>query len=158
MTPIKIIFQSNESLIVYSDDPESFSESVLSAKPPEIKQLEYNGFDCPANRPELQEVKLTLRSGAIVLCNIAKTEMPKAQYIEEIEDCDTCNTITYAKMGQQEAELDVRFAAASAVINNLSDLGVRLHLHKEYMKRKQAYVAAIEALVDGVIRRPNEND
>lgn len=155
MTPIKIVFQSSESLIVYSDDPGAFADSVLSQKPPEIKELEYTDKAEEA-LPELAEVMLTLQSGAIVLCSIAKAEMPKARYIEEIADCDTCNTITYAKLGEQEAELDVRFAAVSAVINNLPDLGVRLHLHREYMKRKQAYVSAIEALVDGVIRRPNE--
>lgn len=155
MTPIKIVFQSSESLVVYSDDPDAFADSVLNTKPPEIKELEYTDKAEEA-LPELQEVKLTLRSGAIVLCNIAKAEMPKAQYIEEIADCDTCNTIAYAKLGEQEAELDARFEAIRAVINNLPDLDVRLHLHKEYMKRKQAYVSAIEALVDGVIRRPNE--
>lgn len=154
MTPIKIIFMSHETITVYSDDPGAFTDSVLSSKPPEIKQIEY--VDDAADIPELTEVKLTFQSGAIMLCNIAKAEMPKAQFIREIQDCDTCNIIIYAKMGKQETELDVRFTAASAVINNLPDLAVRLHIHKEYMKRKQAYVSAIEALVDGVIRRPNE--
>ena len=156
MIPIKIFFQSSESLIVYSDNPEAFSESVLSQRLPEIKLLEY--VDEAVETPELAEVKLTLRSGAIMLCNIAKGDMPKANYIAEITDCDINNTLAYAKMGQQEAELDVRFAAASAIINNLPDLDVRLHLHKEYMKRKQAYVSVVEALVDGAIRRPNQND
>lgn len=153
MTSIKIVFQSSESLTVYSDDPNSFSESVLNVEPPEIKALEFASAD-PV--PELAEVKLTLRSGAIVLCQIAKGDMPKAHYIDAIVDCATCNDITYAKLGKQEAELDARFTAVRGVINNLPDLAVRLHLHKEYMKRKQAYVSAIEALVDGVIRRPNE--
>lgn len=155
MTPIKIVFQSKESLVVYSNDPYSFSESVLSTKPPEITRLEYGDIEA---HPELQEVKLTLQSGAIVLCKIARTEMPKAQYIEEIAECDVCSVITYAELAKQEAELDLRFAATSAVINNLPDLDTRLYLHKEYMKRKQVYVSAIEALVDGIIRRPNEND
>ena len=155
MTPIKIIFQSKESLVVYSDDPESFQESVLNTKPPEIMRLEYGDIDHLKVHPELQEVKLTLQGGAIMLCKIAKTEMPKAEYIEEIVNCDVCNAITYAEMAKQEVELDLRFAAASAVINNLPDLDTRLYLHKEYMKRKQAYVSAVESLVDGVIRRPD---
>ncbi len=157
MTPIKIVFQSNESIIVYSDDPGGFSESVLSSKPPEIKQLEYVD-EVVEPLPELAEVTLTLQSGAIVLCHIAKAEMPKAQYIEEIVDCGTSNTIAYGNMARQEVELDVKFAAASAVINNLPDLDARLHLHREYMKRKQAYVSAVEALVDGVFRRPIQDD
>ena len=156
MTPIKIFFQSSESLTVYSDDPDAFADSVLSQKPPEIKLLKYDEGTVEA--PELAEVKLTLQGGTIILCNIAKAEMAKAQYIEEIIDCDVSNVITYSKMVAQEAELDARFAAASAVINNLPDLDARLYLHREYMKRKQAYVAAIEALVDGAFRRPNQND
>lgn len=155
MTPIKIVFVSSESITVYSDDPESFFRSITDAKPPEIKQLEY--IDATVEPlPELAEVKLTLKSGAIVLCNIAKTEMPKAAYIKEIVDCDTSNMIAYSKLATLEAELDVRFAATSLVINNVPNLDIRLYLHTEYLKRKSAYVSAIEALVDGVIRRPNE--
>ena len=155
MTPIKIVFQSSESLVVYSDDPESFSRSITDAKPPEIKQLEYID-DAVEPLPELAEVKLTLRSGAIVLCSIARAEMPKAAYIEEIADCDTSNMIAYSKLATLEAELDVRFAATSLVINNVPNLDTRLYLHTEYLKRKSAYVSAIEALLDGIIRRPNK--
>lgn len=158
MTPIKIVFQSKESLVVYSDDPASFYESVINTKAPEISRIEYSDIGHLKTHPKLQEVKLVLQSGAIVLCSMAKTDMPKAQYIKEIKDCDTCNIITYAKLAKQETDLDVRFMAASAVINNLPDLDTREYLHKEYMKRKQAYVSAIEALVDGVIRRPDEDN
>lgn len=150
MTPIKIVFISRESITVYSEDPDSFAESVLSKKPPEIKLLEY--VDEAVDLPELSEVKLTLRSGAIMLCSIAKTDMQKAMYIEEIEGCDASNIIAYGKLAKEEAELDLRFASASAVVNNIPNLDTRLRLHREYMKRKQAYVSAIEALVDGVIK------
>ncbi len=158
MTPIKIVFKSKECLVVYSDDPSSFSESIREKTPPEIIQVEYSDIGHLKSPPELQDVMLTLQSGAVILCKVAKTDMSKAQYIEEIADCDVSNVMAYAKMGQQETELDARFASASAVINNLPDLDTRLHLHKEYMKRKQAYVSAVEALVDGVIRRPNEDN
>ena len=158
MTPIKIVFQSKECLVVYSDDPSSFSESIREKTPPEIVNIEYSDIDHLKTHPELQEVMLTLQSGAIILCRMAKTDMPKARYIKEIIDCDVSNVMAYAKMGQQETELDARFASASAVINNLPDLDTRLHVHKEYMKRKQAYVSAVEALVDGVIRRPDEKN
>lgn len=154
MTPIKIVFASSESIVVYSEDPESFAKSITDAKPPEVRQLEY--VEAAEPLPELAEVKLTLRSGAIVLCNIAKNEMPKAQYITEITDCDTSNMIAYGKLATLEAELDVRFATASLVVNNIPNLDTRLYMHREYLKRKQAYVASIEALVDGAIRRPNE--
>ncbi len=155
MTPIKIVFMSNETLIVWSADAAAFTESVLAAKPPEIRHLEY--ADVPVNDvPELTDVKLTFASGAMVLCQLPTDQLPKARYIPEIVECDVTNVIAYAKMGREEAALDARFAAASAVINNVPDLEVRVHLHKEYMKRKQAYVSAVEALVDGALRRPTE--
>jgi len=154
MTPIKIVFVSDEHLTVYSDDPSAFSASVHNANPPEIKEIEYlNEAD---KTPELTEVKLTLRSGAVVRCCLAKEDMPRAQFIREIVDCDTSDTITYANLARQEHDLDTRFSAVSAIINNIPDLDTRLYLHKEYMKRKQAYISAVEALVDGVFRRHND--
>ena len=155
MTPIKIVFQSSESLTVYSEDPASFSDSVLAAKPPEIRQLEYIELSDEAT-PELAEVKLTLQSGATVLCHLAKSDMPKASFIKEISDCETNNSIAYSKLALQEADLDKRLLAAGQFINNMPDLDVRLALHKAYLKRKQSYAAAIESLVDGVIRRPEQ--
>ncbi len=155
MRPIKMIFSSGETLVVYSDDPRSFSDSVLEAKPPEIRQIEYNENDVD-EQLDLVEVKLTLQSGAIILCNLPKTKVAKALYIQEIVDCDSSNAIAYSRMARIESDLDERYKAACTVINNLPDLDVRLYLHKEYMRRKQAYVAAIEALIDGVIRSPNK--
>jgi hypothetical protein len=154
MTAIKMVFQSGEHLTIYAEDPSVFSDSLLELKPPEIRYLELTDEDVVT--PELVEVRFSLKSGAIVLCHLAKTEMPKARYIQEIVDCGPCTTMTYAKIVEQDAGLDARFTAASNVINNLPDLDTRLYLHKEYMKRKQAYVSAVEALVDGVIRRPTE--
>ena len=155
MTPIKIVFQSKESITVYSDDPGGFTDSIRDSKPPDIASLEYVDENA-VSVPELTEVQLTLRSGAIVLCQIAKTDVAKTDFIEEIEGCDASNVIAYNKLARLENELDTRFASASAVINNIPDLPFRLELHKAYLKRKQAYVSAIEALVDGALRRPTE--
>ena len=155
MIPMTVTFKSGDSLTLYSDDPDSFSKSISEAQPPEIVHIEYEP-GVSASNPKLQEVKLTLQSGAIILCNIAEEQLPKAKYIEEIIDCDPSTAVAYGKMATQEAELDARFAAASAVVNNLPDLDTRLHLHQAYLKRKAAYVSAVEALVDGVIRRPDE--
>ncbi len=155
MTPIKIVFMSNETLTVWSTDAGAFTESVLNAKPPEIKHIEY--VDVLSDTvPELTDVKLTFPSGAMILCQLPTKALPKARYIPEIVDCETTTAIAYAKMGRDEAALDVRFAAASAVINNLPDLDYRLELHQQYMKRKTAYVSAIESIVDGAIRRTSE--
>jgi hypothetical protein len=154
MQPIKVVFHSRESLVIYSEDVQSFSESVLSVKPPEIKHLEIVDTDDAV--PELAEVKVTLQSGASMLCYLAKSDMPKASFIEEIVDCEGSNAIAYSKLALQESALDDRLTAVGTFVNNIPDLDVRLAIHTEYLKRKLAYTAALEALVDGAIRRPNE--
>jgi hypothetical protein len=154
MKPIKVVFQSKESIVVYSEDVTSFSESVLTVKPPEIKHLEI--IDTDEDVPELAEVKMTLRSGASMLCYLAKSDMPRASFIREIADCEGSNAIAYSKLALKEQALDDRLTAVGAFVNNIPDLDVRLAVHTEYLKRKQAYASALEALVDGVIRRPNE--
>jgi hypothetical protein len=156
MTPIKITFTSRESITLYSEDPASFVNSILERKPAEIIDVQYNIMDGRQAAPELQEVRLSLESGPCILGFIAKADVAKADYIEEIVECDTTHAITYGKLAKIEIDLDERFTAASAVINNIPDLDVRLTLHEQYLKRKSAYVSAVEALVDGVIRRPEK--
>jgi len=151
MTPIKITFQSNETILVYSEAPAGFAESVSAAHTPEIRQMEYGDTDVTVS--ELQEVQLVLESGTCILCYIEKTAMAKADFITGIAECNTSLAMAYAKLAKQEADLDERFAAVRAVINNIPDLDVRKDLHTEYLKRKSAYISATEALVDGVIRK-----
>lgn len=153
MIPIKIIFTSGNSITVYSEDPDFFAQCVSNIKPIEIIQLEYD-YDIKGKPPELEEVKLTLSSGPFLLCNITKEQFAEIHTIQEIVECDKSNVIAYTKLANEEAELDQRFFSATAVINNLPNLDLRLEIHKQYIKRKSAYVAALEALVDSVIRRP----
>ena len=153
MTPIKLTFQSNECIMIYSEDPVGFAESVGAAHTPEIRQMEYGDSDVAES--ELEEVQLVLESGTCILCYIEKATMAKADFIAGIAECNASTAMAYAKMVKQEADLDERFGACRGVISNIPDLDVRLHLHREYLKRKQAYVSAIEAIVDGVIKRPD---
>jgi len=152
MVPIKVTFKSGQFITAYSSDPDSFARSVTDISPPEITNIEYEFVE--QDLPELQEVTLTLQSGALLLCEIPTTEVVKIPCIKEVSDFAETTTIAYARMATKENLLDERFKAATVVINNLPVLSVRLHLHKEYLKRKAAYVAALEALVDSVIRRP----
>jgi hypothetical protein len=155
MIPIKVTFKSGQFITAYSSDPDSFAQTVADVSPPEIIGIDYE-FDVATNIPELQEVTLTLQSGALILCKIPKTEVIKIPRITEVADFAETATIAYARMAAEEAVLDERFKAACLVINNIPILSIRSELHKEYLKRKAAYVAALEALVDSVIRRPKE--
>ena len=153
MTPIKLTFQSKASLTVYSEDPNAFCDTFTDSRPPEIADVELGETD---QLPKLQEVRLFLRGGLSILCYIAVTDIAKAEFIEEITACTNTRIMTYGNLMKYEAELDDRFTAVCAVINNIPDLDTRHDLHKEYLKRKSAYVSAVEALIDGAIRRPSE--
>ena len=157
MTPIKVTFRSGNSITAYSADPDSFARSVADISPPEITNLDYEKWvDSKQAVPVLQEVTISLKSGAILMCEISKEDLEKLSWVDEIEDYSKSTTIQYARLLKTEGELDVKFTSVTAVINNLPNLEVRLHLHREYMKRKAAYIAALEALVDSVIRRPEQ--
>lgn len=155
MIPIKIEFKSGQFITAYSSDPDSFAQTVTDVSPPEISGIDYE-FDVDQKTPELQEVTMTLQSGSLILCEIPKAEVVKIPYIKEIVDFAETSTITYARMVAEESKLDERFKAATLVINNIPTLSIRSYLHKEYLKRKAAYVAALEALVDSIIRRPGQ--
>lgn len=155
MTPIKVTFKSGVTITAYSADPDSFAASVADIAPPEITGLDYEKWvDSKLQVPELQEVKISLKSGAIIMCEIPKEDLEKLSWVDEIDDYIESTAIQYARLLKTEGELDARFTSVTAVINNLPNLDVRLHLHRQYMKRKAAYIAALEALVDSVIRRP----
>lgn len=157
MTPIKVIFKSGNTITAYSADPDSFARSVADIAPPEITGLDYGKWiDSTKLVPELQEVKISLKSGAILMCEIPKEDLEKLATVDEIDDYIESTAIQYARLMSTEADLDAKFTSVTAVINNLPNLEVRLHLHRQYMKRKAAYVAALEALVDSVIRRPEQ--
>lgn len=155
MVPIKVVFKSGQFITAYSSDPDSFARTIANVSPPEITNVEYE-FITDQTEPELQEVTLTLQSGALLLCEIAKTEITKIPCITEVADFAETSTIAYARMVAEENLLDERFKAVTLVINNIPVFSIRSYLHKEYLKRKAAYVAALEALVDSIIRRPEQ--
>lgn len=156
MIPIKMTFRSGQFITAWSTNPDEFTRSVADISPPEISGLDYTWADHDKTPPELQEVSISLKSGSIIVCEMPKSELAKLKLVDEIEDYQNSTTIAYAKLIKAEQELDNRFAAATSVINNMPNLDVRLYMHKEYLKRKAAYVAALEAIVEGCIRRPEE--
>lgn len=154
MIPITVTFKSGQTITAYSSDPDAFARTVAEVSPPEITNIEYEFAD--QDLPELQEVAMTLQSGALLICEIAKEEVSKIPHIGEIAEFVESTTIAHAQMAIEEQLLDEKFKAACLVINNIPSLEIRSHLHKQYLKRKAAYVAALEALVDSVIRRPEQ--
>lgn len=156
MTPIKVTFASGEFLMIYSDDPDSFSKSIADTAPPEIRTIEFDSTTEAAEVPNLQAVQIGLGSGAVLLCQIAEDQVAKAFYIEEITDCTTSSVLAYGKMVRTEKSLDERLIAVKAVINNIPDLETRQYLHEEYLKRKGSYLSSLEAIIDGVMRRPDK--
>jgi len=158
MTPIKIKFRGGESLLIFAREPISFAESVHNINPPEIASLTYpteSNLDEP-DPNELQEIKISLDSGGIIICYIHKDAQNKIRFIEGVESVENSTVIAYHKLKEEEIRLNARWKAVRDVINNIPNEDTRLYLHQEYLKRRRAYVAAVEALIEGMIRRPEE--
>jgi len=156
MIPIKVIFKSGKSITAWSTNPDEFAQSIANISPPEIAGLDYSWTDNGQMPPELQEVTINLKSGSVLMCEVTKSELTSLAKIEDILGYENSNLIAYARLRKEEDVLDARFAATAAVINNVPDLDIRLYCHKRYLKCKAAYIAALESIVDGIFRRPDE--
>jgi len=158
MIPVEIKFRGGEVLNIFSTKPAEFAASVEEVSPPEIESLSYS-LDTNASEPtpdDLQETKITLESGGIIVCYVSKSIRDKIHFIEGVESVEDSTIIAYAKLAKEEQALDERWGAVQNVMNNIPDKKLRLYLHKEYLKRRRAFVAVVEALIEGVIRRPSE--
>jgi len=156
MIPIKVTFKSGQSITAWSTNPDEFAQSIANISLPEITGLDYSWADNGQTPPELQEVTINLKSGSVLMCEVPKSELTVLGKIEDILYYENSNLIAYARLRKEEDALDMRFAATTAVINNIPDLDVRLYCHKRYLKCKAGYIAALESIVDGVLRRPDE--
>jgi len=155
MIPVTMTFRSGETLVIHTLDPDAFAQSVSNAQGCGVVGVDY---DRDRSTPDggLNEVSMTLDGGHLLLCNITDDQMRKALYIQEILECEPSTLLSYNQLLAEESRIDDRLKAVGNVTNNLPDMEVRLYLHKEYIKRTRAYVSALESLIDGVIRRPNE--
>ena len=155
MTPIQIKFRDGVEIQVFSADPQKFVDSVMETSPPEVLEMTYSEH-ISVDESEVHEASISLHSGHVILCNMKASDIHKVSRLTTVSGCERTFFHSYAKMNKDEAELDQRFQSACLVINNIPDIPTRHNLHQAYIKRKRAYVAALEALVDGVIRRPTE--
>lgn len=155
MTPVKVTFQSGHFLMVYSDDPDSFLKTFSEKPVPEIKTIEYDR-DAKESTAKLQEVTITLNSGGVIVGMLPEGDIAKALVLDEIHDCTRSRNLVYAKLMQDEVDLDARLLVVKNVSNNIPCIITREYVHQEYIRRKRAYVAALEAVIDGVMRRPTE--
>jgi CTP synthase (UTP-ammonia lyase) len=151
--PIRLTFASRVHLWAYSDDPQAFVDSFLKTMPQEIVDIQCGAE--VAIVPELVEVTLHLESGSNIICYIAKTDVAKADYIQEIVKCEQTHMIALSNVLKDHDSLQERLIAVTNVITNIPNDEVRIAMLKDFMKRKTAYVAALESLVDGWIRRPD---
>jgi len=155
MTPVKVTFQSGHFLMVYSADPDSFLETFTQLSPPEIKTIEYDR-DVKESTAKLQEVTIKLKSGSVIIGMLPEADIAKAQVLDEIQDCTISHNLAYAKLMKDEADIDARLEVIKNISNNIPCLETREYVHQQYIRRKRAYVAALEAIIDGVMRRPTE--
>lgn len=126
-------------------------EAVTASGAPEILGASIESED---KVPDLQEVTIELSSGAVLIGRIKKSDVGILPSIEEVSSFSESNNLAYAEMTAEETELDKRLLSVRDFTNNIPCLQLREHVHREYIKRKRAYVAALEATIEGILRRP----
>jgi len=153
MIAIDIIFMDGQTIKVYSDTPDVFAQSIADAQVPEILEIHYDKDkdETPSN---LDDFSVTLVSGKQIICRTTEDQINKAMNIEGISSTEKTYVLKYAKLQMEEDALDSRYNAARSIINNIPNLDLRVQAHREYIKRKRGYVAALESVVEGLFRRP----
>lgn len=162
MAPVIVTLVDNSEIVVYVDDIEFFLDEVERAKLDlvdsveaieDMDAIEAGPLSQPSGGKELVEVDILLVDGSSIQCSIppeAKSELEASLLIKSCQDREVMQHLM--AMAAVEKDLDARLLGTYAVINNIPTLSRRAKLHKQYIKRKTAYVVSMEALVDGAFR------
>jgi len=156
MTPVIVTLADNSEIRVYIEDIEFFLDEMEKLKLDlidSVEPLDEAPLPQPPTGMELAEVDLTFIDGSMMQCSVPSEEMSELETCTLIRSCNgrevLCKLRTIAAV---EKDLDRRLLGTYAVINNIPTLSRRSKLHEQYVKRKTAYVVAMEALVNGAFR------
>lgn len=150
MTPLIITFRDGGYVRVFIELVDPFLTQVKASC-----SSVYNIEEAVevVNEDTLRECAITLSDGTRMTCCMPESEIESVETkSKHIMFCEEVFTTELLSLGTQEALLDQRLNGVYSVINNIPDKKRRIKLHREYIKRKSAYIAAMEALIDGAFR------
>ena len=153
-----LVLADNTSLRIFVLDSESFIDKVNNSPSTAIDNVSIP-TTCEINTKAgdiIQECQLTLADGTQLYCSMLERDIPEAVAVSNL--VVACEEVFFTEMiraSTLETCLDNRMAAVALVVNNIPDKRRRLNLHKEYLKRKSAYIAALEAMINGEFATPD---
>jgi len=149
MTSLRIVFVDGTNIRVFVKAPEEFEHNIVSA----CASIEAVVTDNTPYRETPEECSITLVDGVRLTCSMLPSEMTEAcSRSPRVLYCERVYATELLAMATKEECIDARLTAVANVINNIPDKAMRLKLHGMYLKRKEAYAASMEALVDALMR------
>jgi hypothetical protein len=150
MYRIDLTLTDHSFLTIYVDDYESFIDDLQEDMPMFILEAEYVEEE-DTKEEERKICNLILLDGTTICCGVDDPELYSRQPL--VKSCEDISTLDeFHRMVFTEKGLDDRLKSSYAVINNIPNKACRTKLHREYLKRKAAYVTSLEALIDGITR------
>lgn len=151
MTPLKIIFEDESFILIFSNNPEAVVQSAnhkssVIYEIQEVRPIPETTLDNP-----IEECTITFSDGLLLKCSMLRNDIHDARFNNSILDCERTFNTEINTLSVMENVLDNRLQAAYAVVNHLPNKKLRLTMHKEYLKLKGAYVSAMEAMLDRFI-------
>lgn len=152
MQAILLTFSDDTALNIFVKDTELFVDALDKSRTPTVKALkELKDEDVPPGT--IVECAMNLVDGFTLMCSIREEDISSlADRCTQVISCEKVYSSELAALLIRESVLDVRMNAVKQVINNIPGNLRRLKLQQQYINRKAAYIAAMEALVEGCFR------
>lgn len=148
MTPLLLTLSAGEELYVLMQNSTAAFEGQQS---PDILNVQAMDCESSLDASEIAECTIRFAKGTTLICHVPRKSLPRISSLDAVIDAKETMYAEYAKMQAEEDALDARMESVKQFINNYPKVHARVELHKQYLKRKAAYVAALEALVDSSV-------
>ncbi|MCP4994041.1 MAG: hypothetical protein GY934_09715 [Gammaproteobacteria bacterium] len=150
MTPLTLNFTDETQILIFANDPDSILASIRPGSI--IAQATPSPEAEIASDDPLEECTVTFADGTQLSCAMLQSDLAEADTLPSIVFAERTYNTQIKRLATLETVLDTRLNSAYAVINNMPDKARRIRMHAEYLKRKAAYVSAMEAFVNGAFR------
>ena len=149
-----VITLTDDTIIkVYVQCPNDLVASMKRASSTIIYDIQIKDEVSESECIKIKECNLIMSDGTQLYCSMTEDDIGTATSKSRlIIACEEVFLVETLRLTTIEQLLDNRMQAVAAVINNIPDKRRRLNLHEQYLHRKTAYIAALEALLDGQLK------
>lgn len=148
MTPLLLTLSTGEELYVLMQNSTAAFEGQQS---PDILSVQAMNIESTLDESEIAECTIQFTKGTTLICHVPRKSLARISSLDAVINAKETMFAEYAKMQTEENALDLRVESVKQFVNNFPKIKTRAELHRQYLKRKAAYVAALEALVDSSV-------